>query len=344
MTRRGAKEGTGRDARSRCRRCSGSRRCWSTTRCSSRTGARPTASSSRSRCGARWAGATTEEWTVSKVKVNPKIDPEALRGRELGQRCVHGSRSSLLLALAAAAAARRPRPRAGHGRDRHAPSRRPGSQRRGDSERLGRRQGDRTGDAGSPGAGGGLRRPGRRDRAEPAGRPLRRQRHVPRVREPDGHRRARARRRQSPRGDAGDREGGRKRRGRPRSGDRRVGSEERALRQRPVQGSDRGAARRSRRDGKGAEGDGRARRDDPRGRVPRRQAAAEVADPIDPLLQRDVRRRQSQRGTHVRRHRDAAWARADARQHGLLVPRRRAERAQRVPVRQGTRSRRSSTT
>ena len=43
--------------------------------------------------------------------------------------------------------------------------------------------------------------------------------------------------------------------------------------------------------------------DDPRGRLPRRQAAAEVADPLDPLRQRHVRGREPQRRHDVRRHR-----------------------------------------
>ena len=73
----------------------------------------------------------------------------------------------------------------------------------------------------------------------------------------------------------------------------------------------------------------------PRRRLPRRQAAAEVADPLDPLLERDVRRREPQRRAHLRRHLDAARARPDARQHGLLVPRRVAQRAQCVPVGEG---------
>ena len=55
---------------------------------------------------------------------------------------------------------------------------------------------------------------------------------------------------------------------------------------------------------------GRPGGDHPRGRIPRRQAAAEGADPIDPLLERDVRRRESQRRAHVRRHLYAAGARA----------------------------------
>ena len=103
-------------------------------------------------------------------------------------------------------------------------------------------------------------------------------------------------------------------------------------------GTDRRAARRSRRDGDGAEGDGRAGRHDPRRRLPRRQAAAEVADPLDPVRQRHVRGREPRRRHDVRRHLDPAGPRTAARQRRRHVPRRRAERAECVPAGEGTRA------
>ena len=84
----------------------------------------------------------------------------------------------------------------------------------------------------------------------------------------------------------------------------------------------------------GAEGDGRARRNDPRRRIPRRPAAAQVADSVDPLPPRPVRRREPRRRHGVRRHRDAARRRPAARHGRLHVPRRSDERPQRLPARQ----------
>ena len=103
------------------------------------------------------------------------------------------------------------------------------------------------------------------------------------------HPSAPARRRQPARGDAADSRGRRERGGRPRSGHERLRSEQRSLRQRAEPRTDRRAAGRSRRDGavlKEMAGPGRH---DPRRRVPRRQAAAEVADPLDPVHERHVR-------------------------------------------------------
>ena len=53
---------------------------WWTTRCSSTTGARSTASKFPHKMRRAMGGATTEEWTVNKVKVNPKIDPKKFEG------------------------------------------------------------------------------------------------------------------------------------------------------------------------------------------------------------------------------------------------------------------------
>ena len=111
---------------------------------------------------------------------------------------------------------------------------------------------------------------------------------------------------------ARDPEARRERLGRPRPRRRRLRSEQRPLQHGAVEGPDRRAAGRSRRDGAGAEGDGRARRDDPRGRLPRRQAAAEVADPVDPVLARHVRGREPRRRDDVRGPRDAAGPRSAA--------------------------------
>ena len=84
--------------------------------------------------------------------------------------------------------------------------------------------------------------------------------------------------------------------------------------------ADRVAARRPRRDGGRAQGDGAPGRDDPRRRVHRRPAAAQVADPFDPsAAARHVRRpepRRHERGA-LHRHHDDARRRADARQRGL---------------------------
>ena len=163
----------------------------------------------------------------------------------------------VLAAVAALAPARRGRRTAS---DRDAPGRRQGSERRRDPQRHGRRQGNRRGDRRTSWC----RRSPPTARASPprasvpAG-PLRGHRELSRLREPDADRRPRARRRQPARRHAADREGRGERRRRARSGDLRVRSEERSLQQRAVEGSDRGAARRSRRNGEGAEGDGGAR-------------------------------------------------------------------------------------
>ena len=81
-------------------------------------------------------GATTEEWTISKVKVNPKIDPKkfdrlkgALERDSSSDRA--RARSAALLALS-----RRPRRWRAAPADRHAPRRRQGPERRGHSRRA----------------------------------------------------------------------------------------------------------------------------------------------------------------------------------------------------------------
>jgi hypothetical protein len=116
---------------------------------------------------------------------------------------------------------------------------------------------------------------------------------------------------------------------------RRLGSAERPLQHGALEGPDRGAARRPGRDGARAPGDGGPGRDDPGGRLPRRAAAAEVADPLDPLLARHVCGRAPRRRHGLRRHRHAAGPRAAARGNRLQFPRRRAERAQRVSAAEG---------
>ena len=95
------------------------------------------------------------------------------------------------------------------------------------------------------------------------------------------------------------------------------------------------------RDGSGAQGDGAAGFDDPRGRLHRRQAAAEVADPIDPpAADGHVRRAEPRRhdGHDVHRHHDDARQRAAARQRRLQLHGRRVQRAQRVHADEGRRA------
>ena len=88
----------------------------------------------------------------------------------------------------------------------------------------------------------------------------------------------------------------------------------------------------------GAQGDGRAGRHHPRGRVPRRQAAAEIADPLDPVHQRHVRGREPRRRHDVRRHLDRSPASGRCAAARLHVPRRLVQRAECVPAGEGTRA------
>ena len=151
----------------------------------------------------------------------------------------------------------------------------------------------------------------------------------------------RARRRQPARGEAGDREARRDGAGRPRSARARQRSAQRRVRDRARPGADRRAARRSRRDGAGAARHGRPGRGDARERLPRRPAAAEGPDSADPLPPQHVRRRHARAGLRLGRHHDQARARQLARLDQPRLPRRRAERAQRVRAGQGRRAARA---
>ena len=108
-------------------------------------------------------------------------------------------------------------------------------------------------------------------------------------------------------------------------------------------GGDRLAARRSGRDGRGAGAHGRAGRADFRQRLPRRPPAAEGSDPADPLSHQLVlgrvprSRHDSRRGDHQARHGRLA------RPHQLRLPRRIAERHQRVRRRKKAPSRCAAT-
>ena len=137
----------------------------------------------------------------------------------------------------------------------------------------------------------------------------------------DGHsaRRPAAERRHAPIDHAADQEGRRRRHRRPRSADVGARSARQRVLDRAHARADRRAAGRSRRDGADAEGDGASGIVDSRGRVHRRQAAAQVADPIDPAAAPGhVRGAEPRRpaGDDVHRHHDAAGQRAAARVGG----------------------------
>ncbi len=337
MSPRRREEARGR-ARGQAEQMRSSRRSWSSTRCSSTTGARWTASSSRTRLRRASGGATTEEWSDQQGEGQPEDRPEEVRDGTLRERWTRdvsevvgvrrrSERAGAQLACAGAATAN----------DRHSPHRRARSERRRDSRRgrADQRSGsadrvripeevasDGQGVAVAAGLGPGrygvsvsfpgfetLTLPDVRVRAGETKRDV-----TLAIQKLDQPCRSAATR------------------------PVRVRSEQRSLQHRPVEGPDRRAARRSRRNGERAEGDGGPRRDDPRGRLPRRQAAAEVADPFDPLLPRHVCGGEPRRRHGLRRHRHAARPRAAARQPRFHVPRRRAERAERVRGREGTRA------
>ena len=195
-------------------------------------------------------GTTNEEWTVNKVKVNPKIDAKKFAVETAERRGVHVIRKLISSSCADRWLARR---RAVH-RPLGPAARRlrrlrivvkdpsgaviPGAlvQVKGAEDRTAAVT--RT-DIASDGQG-----VATVDRAD--ARALRARGQLSRVRDADHPGRPRPRRRQPARRDAGDPEARRDRVGRPRQGDGRLRSEQRSVQHRAVEGPDRRAAGRSR--------------------------------------------------------------------------------------------------
>ena len=119
-------------------------------------------------------GETNEEWTVNKVKVNPKIDPKKFEGEAEGS-AMNVTRHRIALAAALPARAVRRRTARAQRADRQRPGRRQGSERRRHSRGAGAAHGSgRTGRQRGRATAVAVRRPGRRDVDGPGAGPLQR--------------------------------------------------------------------------------------------------------------------------------------------------------------------------